>query len=71
VSRTRPVYKERRYGVVHGLANCRDCGWETQSYKNAQALAARHALTYGHHVEGEIGISYVYVGEQIRAREAK
>ncbi len=62
--RTRPGgYRERRYGVVYGTALCQDCGWETFSYKNAQALAARHALAYGHCVNGEIGISFLYAGE--------
>lgn len=54
---------KRSYGVVHGMAACATCGWETQSYKNAQALAAIHARKYGHHVEGELGISFTYTGE--------
>jgi len=51
---------KRKYGVVHGLAECQDCGWSTTSYKNAQALAARHAAHYGHRVIGEIGCAYEY-----------
>ena len=50
------------YGVVHGLAECQDCGWSTQSYKNAQALAAIHARAHGHRVEGEAGYAYTYDG---------
>lgn len=54
---------KRHYSVVHGLATCEDCGWHTDSYKNAQANAARHAKAYGHHVNGELGISFGYYGE--------
>jgi hypothetical protein len=54
--------KAERYGAVHGLAHCLDCGWETQSYKNAQALASRHAEAHGHRVEGEVAYCYVYAG---------
>ena len=51
---------KREYGVVHGVAHCLDCDWSTESYKNAQAIAAKHAKTYGHRVEGELGISFAY-----------
>ena len=51
------------YGVVHAVVTCKDCGWETESYKNAQALAAQHAKKHGHHVEGELGIAFSYTGE--------
>lgn len=50
----------RTYGVVHGIATCETCGWSTQSYKNAQALAARHAAAHGHRVTGEVGCAYTY-----------
>ena len=48
------------YGVVHGVAHCLDCGWSTESYKNAQAISAKHARKYGHRVEGELGIAFSY-----------
>jgi hypothetical protein len=48
------------YGVVHGIATCEDCGWHTDSYKNAQAIAKIHAKKYGHKVRGELGISFEY-----------
>ena len=51
---------KREFGVVHGLCECKTCGWSTQSYKNAQALAAKHAAAYGHEVAGEVGYMYVY-----------
>ncbi len=54
---------KRQYGVVHGLANCETCGWNTQSYKNAQANAAKHAKRTGHRVAGEVGYAYWYDGE--------
>ena len=50
----------RKYGVVHGVAYCLDCEWKTDSYKNAQAIAAKHAKHYGHRVDGELGIAFSY-----------
>jgi hypothetical protein len=50
------------YGVVHALVKCEDCGWETNSYKNAQATAKIHAKKYKHKVSGELGISFDYDG---------
>jgi len=51
---------KKHYGVVHGVAHCMDCDWFTESYKNAQAIAAKHAKKYGHRVKGELGISFAY-----------
>ena len=48
------------YGVVSAWVKCEDCGWKTESYKNAQALAKIHAKKYGHKVRGELGISFDY-----------
>lgn len=53
---------KKSFGVVHGIAECQTCGWKTQSYKNAQALAAKHAKKYGHRVEGEVACAYTYDG---------
>lgn len=53
---------KRSYGVVHGVAKCEDCDWKTESYKNAQAIAARHARKYGHKVQGDLGIYFEYDG---------
>jgi len=50
------------YSVVHALVECEDCGWTTESYKNAQAIAKIHAQKYGHIVRGELGISFGYYG---------
>lgn len=63
--------ESRTYSVVHGLAQCDDCGWSTQSYKNAQALAARHARAHGHKVRGELGIAFSYTGARLESRSAK
>ena len=49
-----------KYSVVHGIAECDDCCWKTESYKNAQAIAKIHAKRYGHKVRGELGISFEY-----------
>ena len=59
---TRPLKKS--YGVVHAFAKCKDCSWETESYKNAQATAAIHARTYGHRVDGEVGNAFTYDGRE-------
>lgn len=48
------------YLPIHAIVNCLDCGWKTESYKNAQAIAAKHARKKGHRVVGEIGISIGY-----------
>ncbi|MDD5327440.1 MAG: hypothetical protein PHY02_06455 [Phycisphaerae bacterium] len=34
---------KRSFGVVHATAECEDCGWRNEQYKNAQATAAIHA----------------------------
>jgi len=48
------------YAPVHAYVQCETCGWETGSYKNAQALAKIHAKKYGHKVSGDLGISFGY-----------
>lgn len=52
------------YGVVHAIVQCDDCDWNTCSYKNAQALAAKHAKKHGHNVSGELGIDFHYYGRE-------
>ena len=54
---------KRKFGVVHGLASCQDCGWETSSYKNCQEIAAIHARKNRHRVQVEIGIAGWYDGK--------
>lgn len=47
---------------VHAIARCQNCGVEFNNYKNAQALAAKHAQKYGHTVTGEVGLAFTYQG---------
>lgn len=56
------------YGVIHALVKCDDCDWETQSYKNAQAIAKIHAQKHGHKVYGELGIAFTYNGREEEAK---
>ena len=52
----------KSFGVTHGIAECLDCPWHNEMYKNAQATAAIHARRYGHKVDVEIGVSGYYDG---------
>ena len=52
------------YSVIHAVVECEDCDWQTESYKNAQAIAKIHAQKYGHRVRGELGISFGYDGRK-------
>jgi len=36
---------EKKFGVTHAIAECEDCEWRNEGYKNAQATAAKHAKT--------------------------
>jgi hypothetical protein len=47
-------------GVVHGHAECKDCCWTSESYKNILAVARNHARYYKHEVKVEIGYVYTY-----------
>lgn len=40
------------YGLVHAIAKCYDCGWESES-KNAMLLAGKHHKRTGHEVHAE------------------
>ena len=57
-----PPRGEYSFGVIHGIAECKDCGWTTTTYKNAQATAAKHARAHGHEVHGEVAYAYRYYG---------
>jgi len=50
------------YGVVSATIHCQNCDWETESYKNGQAIAKKHAIKYGHKVMGELVIAFGYDG---------
>jgi len=53
---------KRYYGCVHAFAECEDCSWTTNSHKNGQAIAAKHAAKHHHKVTGELGITFGYDG---------
>jgi hypothetical protein len=59
------------YGVVHAVVRCEDCDWETESYKNAQAIAKIHAEKHGHKVSGELGICFSYDGRKMNGETIK
>lgn len=54
----------RRFSVVHAIAACRDCAWESQHYKTAKACAARHARAQQHVVDVEVGLAGIYDGRR-------
>ena len=37
-------------GLVHGIATCKQCGWQTQNYRTVQRASASHARRTGHTV---------------------
>lgn len=53
---------KKKFGKTHTIANCQDCSWHTENYKNGQAIASRHAKYHRHKVLVEIGISGYYDG---------
>jgi hypothetical protein len=53
---------KHHFGVIHAIANCSDCDWQTQSYKNAQAIAAKHARHHKHKVFLEWAMGGFYDG---------
>ena len=55
---------EKKFWCVHVIAHCEDCEWTTDSYKNGQAIAAKHAKTYGHTVHVEVGLAGFYDGKK-------
>ena len=52
----------KSFGKTHTIAKCLDCNWETQEYKNGQAIAAIHAKKKKHKVSVDIGITGFYDG---------
>lgn len=56
----------RRGGVIHGIADCEDCGWHSESYKNILAISAIHAKRKKHKVSVEIGYGFVYDGGKVK-----
>jgi len=54
---------KKTIGVVHIIAECKDCNWRTESYKNGQAIAAKHAKKYKHVVAVDVGLMVEYDGK--------
>lgn len=52
------------FGVTSCIVQCANCGWRSESYKNAQANAAIHAKKYGHKVLVESTMGGYYDGSQ-------
>lgn len=58
--------------LIHFIANCMDCSWETGDFLAGQKAARQHAKRYKHKVSGESGYSVVYDGrDEARAAEAE
>ena len=55
---------KKRVGVISSIFTCDDCGRVFECYKNAQALAAKHAKHYKHRVDGEVCIGVSYNGNK-------
>lgn len=62
---------EKVFGVVHCIAYCLNCKWSADNYKNAQAVAAKHAKHYKHKVSVEVGIGGYYDGRMHTPKEKK
>jgi hypothetical protein len=55
---------KKSFGVIHAIAECEDCGWRNEQYKNAQATAAIHAEKHQHKVQVDIGLAGSYDGRK-------
>ena len=56
---------KKTIGVVHVIAECKECEWRTESYKNGQAIAAKHAKKYEHVVIVDVGLVVEYDGKGV------
>ena len=50
-------------GVVHVIANCRDCSWQDTDYLVAQRNAAYHAKRKKHTISVEVAKAGTYNGK--------
>ena len=55
---------KRNFRKTHTIADCEDCDWGTQNYKNGQAIAAIHAKSKKHKVHVEVGLGGYYDGRE-------
>ena len=58
---------KKQLGKVHTIAQCRDCEWRSEHYKNGQAIAAKHAKHHKHKVSIEVGLAGYYDGRVAQA----
>jgi len=47
---------------IGSIAECEDCGWKYDKYRNAQAVGANHAKHYHHKVRVETTLISIYDG---------
>ena len=55
----------KKLGVTNIIAQCKDCDWRAEGYKNGQAIAAIHAKSKKHKVMIEVGLSGFYDGRKV------
>jgi hypothetical protein len=53
-----------KFNVIHFVAHCLDCSWETSEYLTGRTKAAAHAKKEKHKVTGEIGKYVEYNGRR-------
>ena len=56
--------KKPKMGLVHCIAECRDCSWREDGYLKARKKALAHYERTGHLVSVEVGYVFEY-GERI------
>ena len=47
-------------GITHAIAQCQDCYWSNEAFKNAMATGKVHAMAHGHKVIVEQTIAVHY-----------
>lgn len=58
-----PKTTRTKPGLVHCVAQCKDCDWKEESYRIAARYAANHARKTGHTVNVDQGYVYTVYGE--------
>ena len=53
---------KQSFKPIHLIADCCDCDWRTEDYKNGKILSAKHARDFKHKVIVEIGESRSFDG---------
>jgi len=59
---TRKGKEGLRKHLVHFIAHCTDCSWETGDFITGQKAASDHARNKGHKVSAESGYAVEYNG---------